>query len=161
MSQSLPPVAVLVAHRVADYAAWKRVFDDTRRVRKDASVFGHDVGRGVDDPDMIYVYCPGGDVDKLTAHVQSPDLKEIMQKAGVEGKPEVWLMRPMSADFATDRKASGMVARICATFISGPFRPPRAAFRSAECVALSRLKPRIRAKTTWAARPPTDPPTLA
>ncbi|MCP3982287.1 MAG: hypothetical protein GY716_23535 [bacterium] len=109
MSHPLPPAAVLVAHRVADYAAWKRVFDDTRQFRKDDGIFGHDVSRDADAPERIYVYCPAADAAKLAAHLQNPKLKEIMQSAGVEGEPEVWSMNPMSADFIEDRKLPGMV----------------------------------------------------
>ena len=53
--------------------------------------------------------------------------------------------------------ASGMVERNCATFISGPFRPPRMARRSSACAARSVLMPKTRSPATRAAMPPTAP----
>ena len=53
--------------------------------------------------------------------------------------------------------ALGTVERNCATFISGPFRPPRMDFRSSACAALSVLMPRKRSPATRAAMPPTAP----
>ena len=58
MSQDIPPVATLITHRVADYDAWKKVFDDHLPARKEASCLGHHINRGVDDPNMVYIYCP-------------------------------------------------------------------------------------------------------
>src|SRR6185437_8234007 len=53
--------------------------------------------------------------------------------------------------------ASGTVDRNCATFISGPLRPPRIVFRSSACAARSVLMPSIRSPATRAAMPPTAP----
>ena len=55
---------------------------------------------------------------------------------------------------------SGMVERNCATFIIGPFRPPRMTFRSSACWARSPLKP-IRLPATRIAMPPTAPEVFA
>ena len=57
--------------------------------------------------------------------------------------------------------ASGMVARIWAAFMSGPLRPPSAAFNSAEWRPWSRSRPSMRAPTSCAANPPTLAPTRA
>lgn len=110
MSQPVPPASVLVAHRVADFDGWKRVFDDSRSFRQNDGILGHDVSRGADDPSMVYVYCLAGDADKLAAHVKNAELSQIMQKAGVVGQPEVWVMKPMSVDIVPDRTLAGMVA---------------------------------------------------
>ena len=53
--------------------------------------------------------------------------------------------------------ASGTVERNCATFISGPFSPPRMVRRSSACAARSVLMPNMRAPATRAAMPPTAP----
>ena len=53
--------------------------------------------------------------------------------------------------------ASGTVDRNCATFISGPFRPPRMVRRSSACAARSVLMPNMRSPATRAAMPPTAP----
>jgi hypothetical protein len=109
MSQSIPPVAVLVSHRVADYDAWKKAFDSHDSARKDASCLGHHINRGADDPNMVYIYCPAADVEKLKGFVNSPDLGDVMKTAGVIGPPTVTLMTPMSADFIPNQKLPGII----------------------------------------------------
>ena len=109
MSPDIPPVAVLVAHRVADYDAWKKVFDDHLPARKEAGCLGHHINRGADDPNMVYVYCPATDAGKARAFLDSADLVEVMKNAGVEGPPTVHVMRPMSADFIPDKKLAGVI----------------------------------------------------
>jgi len=109
MHTTIPPAAILVAHRVADYEAWKRAFDDHTPARKEAGCLGHHINRGADDPNMIYGYCPCADVGKAKAFLESPDLREVMRHAGVEGAPMVKLMTPRSADFIPDRKLPGII----------------------------------------------------
>jgi hypothetical protein len=89
MSQEIPPVAVLIRHRVADYDTWKKAFDDHQSARQEASCLGHHINRGADDPNM--------------------DLGEVMKNAGVEGPPTITFMTPMSADFIPDQKLAGII----------------------------------------------------
>ena len=81
MSQNVSPVATLIVHRVADYEAWKKQFDAFRSAREEAGCLGHEVLRGVGDPNMIYVYCPARDEQKLRAHLEGTELAEAMQAA--------------------------------------------------------------------------------
>ena len=53
----LPPVSVLIGHRVDDFDAWETVFDEHMPARKEAGCMGHYLKRGIDDPDMVYIYC--------------------------------------------------------------------------------------------------------
>ena len=109
MSPTIPPVAVLVAHRVADYDTWKKVFDDHLAARKESGCLGHHINRGADDPNMVYIYCPATDAAKARAFLDSPDLEDVMKNAGVEGPPTVHVMRPMSADFIPDKRLAGII----------------------------------------------------
>jgi quinol monooxygenase YgiN len=109
MSNDIPPVALLISHRVADYDAWKQAFDDHKSARVDASCLGHHINRDADDPNMVYVYCPAADVDKAKALVDSPEMAEAMKNAGVEGPPTITLMTPKHSDFIADQKLPGMI----------------------------------------------------
>ena len=109
MSQKIPPVALFVAQRVADYETWKRVFDSHLPARTEAGCLGHHINRGADDPNMVYVYCPATDAAKARAFLESPDLGDVMKTAGVEGPPTVHVMRPMSADFIPDKILAGLI----------------------------------------------------
>jgi quinol monooxygenase YgiN len=109
MNPNIPPVAVLVSHRVADYETWKKKFDDHMPARKEAGCLGDHINRGADDPNMVYVYCPATDVDRLKAFIDSPDVGEVMKNAGVEGRPTITFMTPKSADFISDQKLPGVI----------------------------------------------------
>ena len=109
MSDGLPPVAILISHRVSEYDAWKKAFDDHASMRKEASCLGHHVNRGADDPNQVVVYLPASDVDKVKAFTGSPDLAEKMKAAGVVGSPTITFMRPMSADFIPDKALAGVM----------------------------------------------------
>jgi hypothetical protein len=107
----LPPVSVLVGHQVTDFDAWKQVFDDHMQDRKDASCLGHYTKQGMDDPGMVYVYCLATDADKLRAFLDSADLAEAMRSAGVDGTPEITLMKPMSRDLIPEQRLPGIIVR--------------------------------------------------
>ena len=109
MTREIPPVAVLVSHHVADYDAWKKAFDKYQSDRAQASCLGHHINRGADDPNMVYVYCPATDVDKVKAFVDSVELRNTMNEAGVDGPPTISLMTPKSADFIPDQKLPGVI----------------------------------------------------
>jgi quinol monooxygenase YgiN len=105
----LPPVSVLIGHRVADFDAWMTVFDEHMPTRKEAGCLGHYLKRGVDDRDMVYVYCLATDVDRLRAFLESDDLGDAMQRAGVQGEPMITLMQPMSRNLVSGRLLPGII----------------------------------------------------
>lgn len=109
MTQQIPPVAVLVKHRVADYDTWKKVFDQHQSAREQAGWFGHHINRGADDPNLVYIYGPATDADRLKRFIEGDDLRQAMANAGVEGPPVITFMRPRSADFVPDQKLAGMI----------------------------------------------------
>jgi hypothetical protein len=111
MSQEIPPVAIVVKHRVADYDVWMKLFEEHTSARKDASILGHHINRGADDPNMLYVYCPATNADAVKAFLDSGEIKEVMKNAGVEGPPEIKFMKPMSADFIPDQKLPGIIVQ--------------------------------------------------
>lgn len=101
--------AVLVSHRVTDYEAWKAAFEADRPAREEGSCLGHYLKRGVDDPDLVYVYCLATDGDKLRAFLESSELAETMRKAGVSGEPTVTLMKPMSRNLVSKQRLPGII----------------------------------------------------
>lgn len=110
MTSSIPPVAVLISHHVADFDAWKKAFDAHKPMREEVSCLGHEVLRDADDDDLVFVYCPATDVKKIRVFVDSPELKTTMKKAGVQGPPVITLMKPKSDD-SINETLPGLVAR--------------------------------------------------
>ncbi|MDP4244951.1 MAG: hypothetical protein Q8932_03815, partial [Bacteroidota bacterium] len=86
-------VRVLVRHKVKDWAAWKKAFDSHKQVRMDAGltdrVIGHAVG---DDHDVVLVFAVA-DVAKAKAFMESKDLKDKMNEAGVVGPPTSFMYK--------------------------------------------------------------------
>jgi hypothetical protein len=90
-----PPIVTFVSHKVADYGKWKGAFDAHLDDRKGSGAVAEVVYQSVDDPNHVYVVVPGTDVEKAKGFVGSEDLKKAMADAGVQGKPEVYLFKPV------------------------------------------------------------------
>jgi quinol monooxygenase YgiN len=111
MNQLAAPFAVLAVHRVSNYEAWKRIFDQHQPAREAAGCLGHHLQRGIDDPNMIYIYMPASDLEKARAFARSSDLAETMKQAGVEGQPTITFMKPKTVDVVTDRQLPAIIIR--------------------------------------------------
>ncbi len=80
--------SMFVRHKVADYTNWKReydAFDKKARGVTAASVY-HDA----DDPSTIIVTHSFKDISTAKEFANSEDLRSTMDRAGVQGKPEIW-----------------------------------------------------------------------
>jgi hypothetical protein len=87
--------SVFVKHRVADYDAWKKVFDEHQPVRAGIGATGHTVCRAEGDPNTVIIALRVKDLARAHEFTASDDLREIMQKAGVQGPPEFWYAEDM------------------------------------------------------------------
>ncbi|MFC7850163.1 hypothetical protein ACFUTU_16970 [Arthrobacter sp. NPDC057388] len=79
----------LVLHRVADYDAWRKVYDSVAGMQNDGGVTQQSVHRMADDPDNVLVIHHFKDVATAKAFFASPDLKDAMQRSGVQGEPRI------------------------------------------------------------------------
>ncbi len=107
----LPPAAMIVGYQVADFDAWKAVFDDNEQRRIDHGFLGHHVNRAEGDPNSVALYLAVGDVDGAKAFVASDDLKSVMQKAGITSQPEFMWMTPVRESVVWDRELPAMIIR--------------------------------------------------
>ena len=78
---------LIITHKVKDWDAWKKEFDDHKQARMDAGLIDRGLGHEVDDPHAVTIVLAVTDMAKAKAFIQSKDLKDKMDKAGVEGKP--------------------------------------------------------------------------
>ncbi len=79
-----------ITHKVKDFDAWVKVFDDELPATR--ATYGlNDIvlGRGTDDPNMVHVVFGVTDVIKAKARTSSPELKKLMEQAGVVGTPTI------------------------------------------------------------------------
>lgn len=81
---------LFVRHAVADYDAWRRIYDDAEPMRRAAGVVAHAVYRSAADPNEITVTHEFASLGAAQAFAGNPDLKAAMQAAGVVGAPTIW-----------------------------------------------------------------------
>jgi heme-degrading monooxygenase HmoA len=85
-------IHTMIRQNVKDFDAWKIVFDEHGSERKLSGSKGGHVFRALDDPNNVFVLLEFDDLKKLKEFMSSDSLKEAMKKAGVVGKPDIYLM---------------------------------------------------------------------
>lgn len=81
---------LFVRHRVADYAAWRRVYDGFEPTRQTLGVTAASVYQAADDPNEITATHEFESLEAAQAFAGSAELRAAMHDAGVEGAPTVW-----------------------------------------------------------------------
>ncbi|MDH3470075.1 MAG: hypothetical protein OEM94_02030 [Acidimicrobiia bacterium] len=108
-SAQLPPAAVVISYQVADFDAWKAVFDENESGRHSNGFLGHHINRAEADPNSLSIFFAVGDEDKFKAYAGSDELKALMGKAGVTSAPEFMWMTPVRESVVWDRELPGMI----------------------------------------------------
>ena len=83
-------VRMYVRHEVADYAAWRKVYDGFDGTRRKLGVTAQAVYRSVDNPNDVTATHDFRSAEKAKAFAASSELKTAMEKAGVKGTPQIW-----------------------------------------------------------------------
>jgi quinol monooxygenase YgiN len=79
-----------VRHTAADYAKWRVGFDAHEATRRAAGATGvQQVYRDVENPNTVTIIMEWDSAEKARKFAQDPALREVMEKAGVIGAPEV------------------------------------------------------------------------
>ena len=73
-----------VLHRVAEYDAWRRVYDSVADVQTEGGVTNQAVYRAEGDPDNVLVMHRFGSAQEAHSFFESPELRQAMQDAGVD-----------------------------------------------------------------------------
>ena len=82
---------LFVRHTVADYTAWRRIFDNFAPTQEALGVTDKAVYQAADDPNDITVTHDFATLEAAKAFAGSPELKAAMHDAGVTSPPTVWL----------------------------------------------------------------------
>ncbi|MCH8293301.1 cyclase [Candidatus Poribacteria bacterium] len=86
---------VFLKHEVADYSAWKPLYDADLPRRNAAGLKEIGVYREASDENMVVVIFEVENPEVIKEFLQSEDLAEKMKEAGVLTKPEVWVGNPI------------------------------------------------------------------
>ncbi len=82
---------VLIIHEVADYAAWKAVFDRAAGLRKDAGEMTYQVLKYQDDPNRIVHFSRWRSLDAARDFFGSATVAQIREQAGVKAPEFLYL----------------------------------------------------------------------
>ena len=82
-------VHILVRHKVADYSRWKEIFDSHLTTRKHAGETGCRLFHNVEDPREIVLLLDWESIEEARKFMNSSELRQRMQEAGVQGTPEI------------------------------------------------------------------------
>ena len=83
---------VIVQHHVVDYDRWYPVFTEHEAVRRRHGATGHSIGREVADPNTLVIVNDFATHEGAQALMQDPSLRAAMERGGVDGAPQVWLV---------------------------------------------------------------------
>jgi hypothetical protein len=81
---------LFVRHKVADYANWRKHYDEFDAERQGMGVTSHGVYQSDGDNNDLTIYHEFSSMDAAKTFASSARLKEVMGAAGVQGTPEIW-----------------------------------------------------------------------
>jgi len=82
---------VLISHEVADYPAWKKVFDEAAGIRQEAGERSFQVLKYENDPNRIVHFSVWTSHADARRFFESPRLVQIRQEAGVKAPEFIYL----------------------------------------------------------------------
>jgi quinol monooxygenase YgiN len=80
---------LIVRHNVADFAAWRKVYDEADTIRAEHGCTGQRVLQSPSDANDVVITHDFPTVAQAEAFVGNPDLGAAMQRAGVVGAPRI------------------------------------------------------------------------
>lgn len=81
-------------HRVRDFDAWKRVFDERVDARLEGKATGHRLTRAVADQSEVEVvmeFASLADAEAYRDYMEKPETREALARAGVEDHAPMWI----------------------------------------------------------------------
>ncbi|MBX0324531.1 hypothetical protein EGH21_15990 [Halomicroarcula sp. F13] len=90
-------VYVLIRHEVADFDEWKPVFDEDDARREEAGQLSYRLFRTSEDPDELVAIFEMESMEGAREFIDSPELREKMETAGVVGDPEMTFLEEIES----------------------------------------------------------------
>jgi heme-degrading monooxygenase HmoA len=80
---------VIISHKVANYAKWKRAVNAFSKFRKASGETSFHVLRSAKNPNDLNVCCGWDTTARLQKFIKSTELRTAMKNAGVVSKPVI------------------------------------------------------------------------
>jgi len=77
----------ILSHTVKDYDAWRPIYDSDEPRRTEAGIRTIEVFRDSENPNNVFLYWEVDDPEKVKHMMHDPEIKELMEKAGVTSEP--------------------------------------------------------------------------
>ena len=84
--------SMLVQHQVKDYAQWKKVYDSVKDLRTSNGELTDQIYHDASDPNKLTILFKWDSMENAQKYANSPELKAAMEKAGVEGRPNIFFL---------------------------------------------------------------------
>ena len=88
-------IVAAIRHPVEDYDRWKTAYDAFGPTQEKYGIAGHAVHQVLGNPNQVVVYHQGKDHEALRRFLDSPELKEAMQGAGVSSEPDIQFVQSL------------------------------------------------------------------
>ncbi len=89
-------VTTILTHEVKDFTEWKKGFDADGANRSQMGVKVTGVYQSVENPNMVTVITEVPSVGAIKGFMANPELKAVMEKAGVIGAPEIKILSQLN-----------------------------------------------------------------
>lgn len=86
-----------VGFKVKNYEQWKEEYDASIEQRKAAGEISFQVFRNAEDPNTVTVLSVQESAEQVQAFMDSPDLKERMEAAGIAEMGQMLIMEEMDS----------------------------------------------------------------
>lgn len=87
-----------IKHSVKDFDTWKAAYIAHDSVRNAYGLAPLLMARGMDDPNTVFIVHTMSDMQKAKDFLALPDLKAVMDSAGVTGAPEISMANVIRLD---------------------------------------------------------------
>lgn len=91
---------VLIRHKVRNFTDWKPAYEAHLPQREAAGLIESSLLRGIDDPSEVVILFEAKDMGRARTLVESAEIKDVMQKAGVVDKPDIFFLTGSSVSSA-------------------------------------------------------------
>jgi hypothetical protein len=86
-------IRLFVRHNVAGYEPWKQVYDEFDEERRSMGVTDDAVFQSI-GPNDVTAWHDFDTAEAARAFASSDELRNAMQRAGVQGEPQIWFVTP-------------------------------------------------------------------
>lgn len=84
---------MIIRHTVSDFTAWKTGYEAHGPARATAGLNEKHLLQDADNPNQVTIIFEADDLKRAEEFSSSDDLREVMQKVGVLGKPDIYFCK--------------------------------------------------------------------